>query len=389
MWNFEYAFEIAVFVFPILAMILTIPFLIYQYNRYGSLHMWRSVTIFAFIFYMLVAYFVVILPLPSRSSVAQMTSAYTQYELFDFMNIFRNVGSWGSLLRSTAFQQVFFNILLTVPFGVFLRYYFKKSWIVTVLFTFGLSLFYELTQLSGLYGIYVRPYRIFDVDDLFLNTLGGIIGYALTPLIVFLFPSRDKMDDDSYGKAADISIFRRVLAFLTDTAVWLGVALIAVNFIFPEARIKAHLQSVRLLMNAFSQRPELFGILVVFGAVWFMLIPWFSNGYTIGKRLVGLRLSTHDQTRIRLGKLMVRYGYLALVLLIAYAAFLLFMRGQSLSAYNLDGVLLSMYIVLFVAALHAYDFIASLVDHRPFIYERLSGISNRNIVNNDADETSV
>ena len=81
-------------------------------------------------------------------------------------------------------NQVFYNILLTLPFGIYLRYYFNCSFKKTFFCTFLLTLFFELTQLSGLYGIYPRPYRLFDVDDLFLNTLGGIIGYAIT-LVIF------------------------------------------------------------------------------------------------------------------------------------------------------------------------------------------------------------
>lgn len=48
-----------------------------------------------------------------------------------------------------------------------------------VFFGFGLSLACELTQLTGLWGIYPCAYRAFNVDDLLLNTLGCVTGAAL------------------------------------------------------------------------------------------------------------------------------------------------------------------------------------------------------------------
>ena len=75
--------------------------------------------------------------------------------------------------QSMSLWQLLLNILLTLPFGVYLHYYFKQSLPRTVLFSFLLSLFYEGSQLSALFGIYPGPYRLADVEDLICNTLGG------------------------------------------------------------------------------------------------------------------------------------------------------------------------------------------------------------------------
>lgn len=69
--------------------------------------------------------------------------------------------------------------------GIYLRYYFKKDLKKTLLITFLVSLFFELTQLTSLYGIYNAPYRIFDLDDLILNTFGGFLGYLIVPLFTY------------------------------------------------------------------------------------------------------------------------------------------------------------------------------------------------------------
>lgn len=47
------------------------------------------------------------------------------------------------------------------------------------LFGAGLTLFVELTQLTGLWGIYPCAYRQFNVDDLIMNLLGVLVGAAL------------------------------------------------------------------------------------------------------------------------------------------------------------------------------------------------------------------
>ena len=47
----------------------------------------------------------------------------------------------------------------------------------------AVSLFFEFTQYSGLYGYYAHAYRTFDVDDLILNTFGAAIGACIVFLI--------------------------------------------------------------------------------------------------------------------------------------------------------------------------------------------------------------
>ena len=42
--------------------------------------------------------------------------------------------------------------------------------------------------MSGLYGIYPRPYRLFDVDDLLMNTLGAVVGYGVGKVMNPLLP---------------------------------------------------------------------------------------------------------------------------------------------------------------------------------------------------------
>lgn len=78
-------------------------------------------------------------------------------------------------------------------------------------YTFLLSLFFELTQLTGLYFIYPRPYRLFDVDDLMINMLGGILGYFIMNKLKVLLPSREEIND-----SVKVSVLRKITSILID-----------------------------------------------------------------------------------------------------------------------------------------------------------------------------
>ena len=64
--------RIAVLVFPLIAAFFTIPFLIQNYRKYGGIAMMRVLVVYSFILYSLCAFFLTILPLPSREAVAAM-----------------------------------------------------------------------------------------------------------------------------------------------------------------------------------------------------------------------------------------------------------------------------------------------------------------------------
>src|SRR5699024_4088509 len=99
------------------------------------------------------------------------------------------------LFRQAAFLPAAYNFLLLLPLGVYLRYFFRKRhyWKRALLIGFCVSLFFEVTQLTGIYGLYNCPYRMFNVDDLMLNSLGSLFGFLIAPVILALFPSRSNI----------------------------------------------------------------------------------------------------------------------------------------------------------------------------------------------------
>lgn len=164
----------ALLFFPVLAFFVTIPYIIHNYRKFGSVLSLRILIVYSFVLYLLCAYFLVILPLPSRQEAALMTGPRLQMIPFHFVaDIIKEAGSGGifSYINNPALFQMLFNVAMTIPFGMYLRYYFQWSRKKTLTASFLLSLFFEFTQLSGLYFYYPRSYRLFDVDDLMANTL--------------------------------------------------------------------------------------------------------------------------------------------------------------------------------------------------------------------------
>lgn len=62
--------KVALLVFPFLALAISMIFFVIQYRKYGRFILSRALVLYSFVFYLLCAYFLVILPLPSIEEVA-------------------------------------------------------------------------------------------------------------------------------------------------------------------------------------------------------------------------------------------------------------------------------------------------------------------------------
>lgn len=273
MSTYFFPIKVAFITFPLIAFMLTIPFLIVQYRKYGYLNKLRAVVLYSLLLYLLVAFYLVILPLPKTRDVKSIQRPDTvHYNLKPFQFIqdlkketkidISRPSTFKFILTERAFLQAFFNILLLLPLGVYLRYYFSLSLRQTIISSFFVSLFFELTQLSGLYGIYNAPYRLFDVDDLFLNTLGSTIGYYLTPLFTFFLPKSDKLDENIDLKTMPVSYTRRFVAFTID------------RFIID-------------LIPGVSSNIVIYLSAYIF---YYLVFVYFTNGKTIGLFLTSLKI---------------------------------------------------------------------------------------------------
>jgi glycopeptide antibiotics resistance protein len=139
------------------------------------------------IFYFVCLFSLVFFPLPSTEQITSLKSHSIQLIPFRFIAdilretpfVISNPHTYLPSLFHRAVLQVLFNVLMMLPFGMLLRYYFGFNQGKIILFTFLLSLFIEIGQLTGLFFIYPGSYRLCDVDDLIANTMGGYLGYRL------------------------------------------------------------------------------------------------------------------------------------------------------------------------------------------------------------------
>ena len=76
------------------------------------------------------------------------------------------------------------NLVLFIGVVFFFKFFLNMKIRNIILLTFLLSLTIELAQLTGLFFTYPGSYRLFDVDDLMANTLGGFLGTVLSNKVI-------------------------------------------------------------------------------------------------------------------------------------------------------------------------------------------------------------
>lgn len=301
------ALEQAAILFPILAVLFTIPYIAWNYHKYGSVLSLRILIVYSFILYMLCAYCLVILPLPTGEAAANLSGHQAQLVPFTFLGdiaresdaVLSQPRTWLTVFNSNAFLTTLFNLFLTMPFGMYLRYYFRCGWKRTLVYSLLLSLFFELTQLSGLYFIYSGSYRLFDVDDLIVNTCGSMIGFVLARIAMRFLPSREELDRESFVRGRRVSLLRRIVAFIYDEIAY------AVLFIV-----------VFLIWTANFGTMSVW----VYALIWlayFALCPIVLRGQTIGHRLTKLRIVSFSGGKARWYQYALRYTLLFVLLVIA------------------------------------------------------------------------
>lgn len=277
---------IAAIVFGGIAFVLFIPWLIYTYRKYGFLSLSKTIIAFSFIFYFLSALFLVLLPLPETTNTCTLQKPGTNFfnlRPFQFIaDISKDSGillskpaTWIYTIRQPSFYQAFFNFLLLMPFGVYLRYFLKdrKYWKHAFFLGLALTLFYEITQVTGIYGIYNCPYRIFDVDDLMLNSSGSLVGFFIAPIILALFPKHEEVvERGELMKSRDI--VRPIHRFLA-----LVVDLILIDFM---TTMVFFIVEDNMVFN--------FVVKTVMYIVFLLVIPLIANGATIGMKILKIRM---------------------------------------------------------------------------------------------------
>lgn len=277
---YTFPIQTAALFFIVALVVLFVPWLIYTYRKYGFLSLSKTIISFSFIFYMLSALFLVLLPLPETRNTCTLQPSDTVFYnlrpfqfwvdiLYNTPISWSNPATWKYIIVQPSFFQAFFNFLLLLPIGVYLRYFLKErsKWWKAFLVGLGVTLFFEITQVTGIYGWFNCPYRIFDVDDLLLNSVGALLGFFVAPAILKLFPSHDEVVE--YAEVIEeqkiVKPGASLLALVIDLIIAYTVAaFVPINSLFVDYAMIA---------------------------VFIVVVPMLWNGKTIGSTL--LRLHMH------------------------------------------------------------------------------------------------
>ncbi|WP_425637612.1 VanZ family protein [Algoriphagus yeomjeoni] len=279
--------------FPLAAVLSFVPYAYFQYKKIGYVQFNRSLVFYVFAFYSMTAFFLTLLPLPEITAdfcevrAGRFIPSYFPFRFIKdtFREVQGNISLFG-IVKSTTFKVTAFNVLLLMPLGFFLRYLFqiKNAWLVTLI-GFLTSLFFEVTQLTAIYGLYPCRFRHFEVDDLFTNTFGCFIGFVIARYSDVL----PNVSSKPLLNRSNVTLTQRFLAIFVDSLLVI---------LFTSYVIEGLTENVWVL--------SIMKVGLIF--FYFIFVSKITNGQTFGKKLLGIRIIRMDGMKLTYKVLIARYG---------------------------------------------------------------------------------
>lgn len=268
---------VAIGIGALVGVVLFVPFVAIQYRRTGHLTAGQLLLWGAALVYFFAIWTYTLLPLPDPAS---MRCAGVNLNPFEFVDDIRGAvrragGSPRAFLSDSVFLQLALNVLLFLPLGFFVRVLARRGILVAVAAGLGISLIVELTQLTGVWGVYPCAYRVFDVDDLLTNTVGAVVGSVLALLV----PRRPLADEPDALRP--VTRGRRILAMVCDLLSYSLVGIV-VSVGIQAALVFTGNRDVAVETNVGGDIGALAALVVVGGCV-------LLSGRTIGDLTVRLR----------------------------------------------------------------------------------------------------
>ena len=184
-----------IFIFTVIIVSIRITYLILNKKRFI---LYKELLMLIFIIYILLLYYF----------ISFHDNNYGTNNFVPFKEIFRY-----KVLSPLFIRNVIGNVLLFIPFGLFISYYIKnKTFIPILILSTLVSSSIEFAQ--SIIG------RTVDVDDVILNVIGGLLGY-------FIYKMSDKITV-SLPKFMKSQLFKDILCLL----LVLGIIYIAFKFKF-------------------------------------------------------------------------------------------------------------------------------------------------------------
>ncbi len=272
-------FLLALMLWPLASLLLTLPILAWLYHRDGRLRFGSAMSAYLAVLYVLGLGCFTLYPLPSGDSGLGITYGVPwQLDPLAFIGDFAREGV-------STLPQIAFNVVLFMPLGFIagrlLRWGFWRSLVVGFL----ASLLVEAAQGTGLFGIYPYAYRTADVDDLIYNTSGAALGWACAAALARMLPPGALAEEGEVTH--EPGFIRRCVAF------WLDTLLVTLLSLVVGGAIGL---AVSLLGASEGVRSHAMDLVLYASFLWVELVaPWRREGSTPGGAFV--RMSCEPKPR--------------------------------------------------------------------------------------------
>lgn len=303
--NYSENFAAALILWPILSFMLTLPILAYLYHRDGRLRFGTFVGAYLTVFYVCGLGCFTLYPLPSGDAGPGITYGIApQWAPLNFIGDIQKDGL-------KAVFQLLFNVVFFVPLGFIAGRLLRLRFVPAVLLGMATSMLIEVTQLTGLFGLYPYAYRCCDVDDVLTNTLGAALGWLCAWLLARVVPP---------GKLADAEPTDRPGFVRRCVALWIDLVIVWLVAVVPYGAVALGMEFAGLgqpalpgLTAAQTAALVIDGSAIAALVVVELVIPWFHGGSTPGGSFVRMTFETRPRTT---GYRMLFYAARALTLVV-------------------------------------------------------------------------
>ncbi|MPY93211.1 MAG: hypothetical protein GEV08_09135 [Acidimicrobiia bacterium] len=183
-WEVEPGAAVLLLGLAVLAALL--PWCHRLYRRHGGLAGWPALVLGATALYLWVVVAITQLPLPATTAqfCRPGRSDRTGWEPRPFSSLVELADAASmvggvDLLTSSDLRQVVLNVVLFLPLGALLGSQTRLAlWAVAVI-GLGASAAIELTQGTGLWGVFECPYRLAELSDVLTNGAGAALGWGV------------------------------------------------------------------------------------------------------------------------------------------------------------------------------------------------------------------
>lgn len=293
--TFSDSFIIAVALWPFLSVVLTLPILALMYHRHHRLRIKSVLTAYICVLYALGLAAFTLYPMPDDPASYCLThSLKPQLHVMRFLH---DISTDGKI----AVLQLLFNVLLFMPLGFALKRWARWSAVLVLPAGFVASAFIEVSQLTGVWGVYPCAYRQFDVDDLITNTLGAVLGCLVAWAYGLVFPSENSIDPHEVNMRP--GLLHRVVALVIDLIfVWVCDFALTFGFIAWFHHIATPTLDGRFMLLGHTFAAGVFDVVARLGSVlaffvFELLIPVLCHGQTLGAMFTHMNV----EMRVRQG----------------------------------------------------------------------------------------